>query len=221
MPADKQSCAVCVFYCSRICQVKGWPTHKSQCRAAPTASSEQSSSKTSSSAPAPSQPAYRTMDQRPSPKMNINVVGTNAGQPLNAAAFMSMFTCFPDGCSKQEAHERLIDAFRLFCDDGETLPSVLHLFQPYAWNGLNYGLYADEDPYPEFEKFISKAKPHLPSWWKEADTQIVLDMCRNHPWANIKQAVEKADINEHYGSSSCAMGMRMWTEKFSGVKIGR
>ncbi|GAA5937364.1 hypothetical protein JCM10213_007212 [Rhodosporidiobolus nylandii] len=202
MANDKHICAVCkkeaesrcgkcraVYFCSRACQVAGWPAHKPKCKATPGSGAEAASSKPSSTA---GPRAYRTTNERPSPQFNMNV-----------------FTCFPEGISKQEAHERLIDAFRLFCDDA------------YAWNGLHYGLYAEEDPFPEFEKFIAKAKSHLPKWWTEADTEAVLKMCRTHPWANIANSVEKADINEHYGSGTCAMGMRMWTEKFSGVRIGR
>lgn len=38
---------------------------------------------------------------------------------------------------KQEVYERLIDAFRLWCDDLQ------------IWRGESIGLYAEEDPYPE------------------------------------------------------------------------
>lgn len=44
-------------------------------------------------------------------------------------------------------------------------------------------------------------------------------MCRSHEWADINFAVEKQDINEHYGSSMMAMGLRMWTEKVTGKKL--
>ncbi|GAA6047660.1 hypothetical protein JCM3770_001613 [Rhodotorula araucariae] len=81
-------------------------------------------------------------------------------------------------------------------------------------------IYAEEDPYPEFVEFVKKARKHLPAWWTDADDAAVLAMCRTHSWANLAHPVEKADINEHYGSSMIAMGIRMWTEKVTRVKIG-
>lgn len=56
-------------------------------------------------------------------------------------------------------------------------------------------------------------------WWTNADDKAVLKMSREHDWANIAYAVEKSDINEHYGSGMFAMGLRMWTEKVTGIRI--
>ncbi|GEM09504.1 hypothetical protein Rt10032_c08g3521 [Rhodotorula toruloides] len=48
-------------------------------------------------------------------------------------------------------------------------------------------------------RFVKKARKHLPSWFKDEDEKAVLAMCRSHEWADINFAVEKQDINEHYG----------------------
>lgn len=72
---------------------------------------------------------------------------------------------------------------------------------------------------PQFVKFAKKARKHLPLWWTNADDKAVLKMSREHDWANIAYAVEKSDINEHYGSGMFAMGLRMWTEKVTGIRI--
>lgn len=50
---------------------------------------------------------------------------------------MSALTPFPDTLSKDETYQRLIDAFRLWCDDMA------------IWRGETYGLYNEDDPYPE------------------------------------------------------------------------
>lgn len=38
-------------------------------------------------------------------------------------------------------------------------------------------------------------------------------MAQAHSWANLNYAVEKSDINEHYGNGMAAMGLRMFTEQ--------
>ncbi|GAA6005149.1 hypothetical protein JCM10207_008523 [Rhodosporidiobolus poonsookiae] len=215
MSDDSQLCPICkekagnrcagckdVFYCSRAHQVQHWPTHKPKCSAA----KSKAKPKPAASAKSTASIKFRPVNERPPPTLNLNAFqGQNITSKEDMMAFLE---AFPKGISKDAAHERLIDCFRLFCDDA------------YAWNGLHFGLYNDEDPYPEFVKFIEKAKPHLPSWWTEEDTKTTLAMCRSHEWANIDCAVEKADINEHYGSGTAAMSLRMWTEKLAGSGLG-
>ncbi|BGP37767.1 hypothetical protein JCM10449v2_001689 [Rhodotorula kratochvilovae] len=208
-------CAICqvectlrcsrVAYCSAAHQKEHWPTHKASCKAA----SATSSSTPSAPAPAPAASSStprttpRSAASRGAPTLNLHTMPTSS-----PADFMSALTPFPPTLGKQQAYERLIDAFRLWCDDCA------------IWNGHAFGLYAEEDPYPEFVQFVKKARKHLPAWWSNADDAAVLKMCRMHDWANIAYAVEKSDINEHYGSPMFAMGIRMWTEKVTGVKIG-
>ncbi|GJN88684.1 hypothetical protein Rhopal_001650-T1 [Rhodotorula paludigena] len=119
---------------------------------------------------------------------------------------MGQLMPFRDDVPKQEVYERLIDAFRLWCDDLQ------------IWRGESIGLYAEEDPYPEFVKFVNKAAPNLPSWWNASHKAAVLSLCRTHSWANIAYAVEKSDINEHYGAGF-AMWLRMWTAEVTGVSL--
>ncbi|BGP05867.1 hypothetical protein JCM10049v2_001683 [Rhodotorula toruloides] len=183
------------YYCGAEHQKQHWPTHKPSCKA-PAATATPSGAKPTAGRAEP-----RGKDERGGFKMNVHPV---SGSP---ADLMSQLEPFAVNIPKQQVYERLIDAYRLWIDDC------------YVWRGENIGLYAQEDPYPEFVKFVKKARKHLPSWFKDEDEKAVLAMCRSHEWADINFAVEKQDINEHYGSTMMAMGLRMWTEKVTGKKL--
>ncbi|GAA5825739.1 hypothetical protein JCM10212_004005, partial [Sporobolomyces blumeae] len=69
--------------------------------------------------------------------------------------------------------------------------------------------------------FLRRARPHFPPWWTEADKQATLAMSRSTALeANLYDAIEKDMFNAKWGSSTAAMGVRMWTDKFAEVKIG-
>ncbi|GAA6029794.1 hypothetical protein JCM8097_001053 [Rhodosporidiobolus ruineniae] len=198
--ATKQ-CSKCksVYYCGRDHQTKDWQAHKKTCGKASAAAAAAKPSSSSSSS------AFRPINERPPPQLNLHAtMGVN---PSSAMDFMKQFSAFPEGSSKEEMRDRLIDAFRLWCDD------------MYAWNSETVGLYNQEDPYPEFVDFLNKAKPHLPASWTQADTDAVLKTCQAED-SPLQYAMEKADFNEKWGSSTAAMATRMWTEKVTGVKIG-
>lgn len=87
-------------------------------------------------------------------------------------------------------YQRFIDSYRLRLDDD------------YVWGGGNlHGLYAREEPLPDFKKYLNKAKQAkvLPSWWQPANDKELIEMALSDDWANINYAVEKSDITEHYG----------------------
>ncbi|GAA5868178.1 hypothetical protein JCM8547_003370 [Rhodosporidiobolus lusitaniae] len=128
-------------------------------------------------------------------------------QPLPVTySTMDAFEAFPASISKELAHKKLIDAFRWWCDDS------------YAWNGEYHGIYTQEDPYPEFKRFVQKAQRSLPAWWSKEDNDAVYKLSRTYKWANIDYAVEKSDINEHHGSPPAAMALRMWFQMFTGMR---
>ncbi|GAA5843726.1 hypothetical protein JCM9279_000121 [Rhodotorula babjevae] len=190
-------CSRCrnVAYCGAQHQKDHWRTHKPACALSTRLPIPAPSS---SNMPDPIAFMSRLAAQDTGPYSDMHKGATT----MMPDTMMSALTPFPDSLSKDEAYGRLIDAFRLWCED------------MYAFQGENIGLYAQEDPYPE------KARKHLPSWWTNADDKAVLKMSTTHDHFNLEYAVEKSDINEHYGSSMFAMGLRMWSEKVTGSRLG-
>lgn len=72
----------------------------------------------------------------------------------------------------------------------------------------------------QFEKFLQRAKFHLPSWWTASDTTATLARARARGVDNIYDAIEKDGFNGKYKSSMAAMAMRMWIDRFAETKIG-
>jgi splicing suppressor protein 51 len=87
--------------------------------------------------------------------------------------------------------------------------------------GANFlGIYNQEDPRPEFKRFLDLAETRagiLPPWW---NTQKRRECERiavgGSSWSNINNAVEKSDIQEHYGSGTMPMMLRILGEKIYG-----
>ncbi|KPV75627.1 uncharacterized protein RHOBADRAFT_43049 [Rhodotorula graminis WP1] len=198
-------CSRChnVAYCGAQHQKDHWRTHKPACtlNARPTIPSSPFPSSDILD-PAATVSKLAAEDRGPYSDLMQGVT------TMTPATMMSALTPFSESLSKDETYQRLIDAFRLWCDD------------LYAFQGDHIGLYAQDDPYPEFVRFVKKARKHLPSWWTNADDKAVLKMSTTHDHFNLQYAVEKSDINEHYGSSMFAMGLRMWTEKVTGRRSG-
>jgi mitochondrial splicing suppressor protein 51 len=109
---------------------------------------------------------------------------------------------------EKEAFAQLIDCFRLRVED------------EYVFGCNNIGIYAGEDPRPEFKEFLDLAESRkgiLPSWWnsekrKECERMAV----DSDGWNDINCAVEKPDIQEHYGDNSMPMKLRVLGEKIYG-----
>jgi splicing suppressor protein 51 len=111
--------------------------------------------------------------------------------------------------SEKDAFLRLIDCFRLRCED------------EYAFAGNTMGIYNEEDPRREFRRFLDLAEKReglLPPWWnKEKRKECVrLATVPNSSWGNINHAVEKSDIQEHYGDNMMPMQLRVLGEKIYG-----
>jgi splicing suppressor protein 51 len=113
--------------------------------------------------------------------------------------------------SEEEAMDQLIDAYRLRVEDD------------YAFAGNNHGLYAMEDPYPDFKSFLDLAESKtgiLPKWWNEEKRKICERRALNRDgWSCIAFAVEKPDIQEHYDDSMMPMKLRMLAEMVYGRGI--
>lgn len=90
----------------------------------------------------------------------------------------------------------------------------------YTFGANNIGIYANEDPFPEFEEFLDLAESRprlLPPWWnaekrRECERLAVDD----HQTCNIHYAVEKSDIQEEYKDNMMPAKLRILGEKIYG-----
>ena len=113
--------------------------------------------------------------------------------------------------SEADAMDQLIDAYRLRVEDD------------YAFAGYNHGLYAREDPFPDFRSFLDLAEGKtgvLPKWWNREKRRICERRALDRDgWSCIAFAVEKPDIQEHYDDSMMPMKLRMLAEMVYGRPI--
>ncbi len=90
----------------------------------------------------------------------------------------------------------------------------------YAWGANNYGIYGGESPVPVFRQFLDLGEQRnklLPSWWrKEKGREFERLALGGDSWADISCAVEKFDIQEHYGDGMMPMKLRILGEKIYG-----
>ena len=114
--------------------------------------------------------------------------------------------------SEHDAFAAIADSYRLRVED------------EYKFQGDAGGLYAGEDPLPDFEDFLDKVErcdDILPSWWnKEKREACVLQALKSGEWSNISAAMEKSDIIEHYNDPLMPMRLRMIAERATGSKVG-
>ncbi|KAF4625385.1 hypothetical protein G7Y89_g12782 [Cudoniella acicularis] len=109
--------------------------------------------------------------------------------------------------SEKDAFTQLIDCFRLRCED------------EYSFGGNTVGIYNEENPIREFNKFLDLAEKRnklLPPWWnKEKRGECVRWATGGSDWADINCAVEKSDIQERY-DNMMPMKLRILGEKIYG-----
>ena len=114
---------------------------------------------------------------------------------------------------EKEAYAYLIDSYRLRVED------------EYVFTGDigNDSLYGGGQPIKDFRRFLNKAEKRsglLPSWWSAAKRKecekVAVD---KSGWSCLAYAVEKSDIQEHYGNPSMPMQLRMYAEKVYGKPI--
>lgn len=126
-------------------------------------------------------------------------------------AFNHMFGLSKDdflhNLPEKEAFTLLIDCFRMRVED------------EYAFGGNTIGIYNGEQPLPPFKKFLSLAESRpalLPSWWNPEKRRECERLAVNGEWSNIKAAVEKSDIQDHYNDNMMPMKLRILGEKIYG-----
>ncbi|KAK2462495.1 hypothetical protein APHAL10511_005465 [Amanita phalloides] len=127
---------------------------------------------------------------------------------LGAATHTTYLDTLP---TENEAMDQLIDAYRLRVEDD------------YAWRGENRGLYAQEDPLPDFRHFLDLTEQRpgvLPKWWNKEKRKVCERRATNEDnWCCIAYAVEKPDIQEHYKNNMMPMTLRMLAEQVYGTGV--
>lgn len=105
----------------------------------------------------------------------------------------------------------LIDAFRLAESDDHDYEG--HVDQDSLLSGTQ------PDSRKPFRRYLDQAaqKPNLlPPWWNNAKKEECIQFGLNAEWSNLRYAVEKPDIIEHYGDPKMPMQLRMLTEAIRG-----
>lgn len=112
--------------------------------------------------------------------------------------------------SPEALYGHLIDSYRMRVED------------EYTFRGDATGVYAGDSPVPGFRRFLEKAqkKKLLPAWWdKDKLAACVTFGMRKDHWFDLGCAVEKADVQEHYGDPLMPMKLRILAEKVTGSNV--
>ena len=94
----------------------------------------------------------------------------------------------------------------------------------YTFGGNTVGIYGDENPIYEFREFLDLAEKKqglLPTWWNKVKrAECVRWATGGDDWSDISCAVEKSDIQEHYGDNMMPMTLRILGERIYGGAVG-
>ena len=191
-----QRCARCKTqcYCSRECQKADWKMHKKSCG--------QSSSTATASTP---------------DKVADLLAHLRAGAHIPGSKFSPKFfdgidnSGYLSSLPEKESFAAIIDAYRLRIED------------EYVFQGDAGGLYAEEDPLPDFKRFLNlaeKRKNILPTWWDKQKRRLCeRQAVDRNQWSCIRSTVEKSDITEHYNNPYMPMKLRMLAERVKGSNV--
>ena len=115
------------------------------------------------------------------------------------------------GLSEHDAFAAIIDAYRLRVED------------KYVFRQNSSGLYAGEDPMPEFKRFLNlaeKGKNVLPVRWDKKKRRACERQANDKKeWSCVYFAAEERDIIEHYKNDSMPVKLRMLAERVYGSNI--
>lgn len=191
-------CAKCSVtpYCSRECQKADWKAHKKICGK----NQDQNQNQSSNASPGVSSSG-----------------GTQLSPPKGLDQPISMpFTHLDQGKwlhdrPETDVYRLLVDAYRFRVEDTYTLEG----------EAMEGSLYAGgPDGLRGFQKFLQTAatiQGLLPPWWdgekKAACERLGMDASQ---WSDLRCAVEKSDIIEHYGDFQFPMQLRMLAEAVYG-----
>jgi splicing suppressor protein 51 len=114
-----------------------------------------------------------------------------------------------------DVYRLLIDAYRLRVEDEYKFDGNIEEDSIYtgAQDGLN-----------GFRRFLGLVESHrelLPSWWSPTKRELCENLGMDaSQWHDLRCAVEKSDIIEHYGDQQFPMQLRMFAETVIGRGIG-
>ncbi|KAI1819223.1 putative MYND domain protein [Xylaria intraflava] len=188
--ASLKRCSKCstTLYCSRDCQRADWKTHRKTCARQPSSPDDAAASGARLSPP-------KGLDQpieRPFTRLDNN-------------------TWLHDR-PEIDVYRLLIDAYRLRVEDDYKLSGEL---QPHSiYDGARNGLRG----FTRFLRLVASRGRLLPPWWtpekERACKRLGMDSSQ---WHDLRCAVEKSDIIEHYGHPQFPIQLRMFAE----AAIGR
>ncbi|KAM6508112.1 hypothetical protein FALCPG4_018000 [Fusarium falciforme] len=175
-------------YCSRECQKADWKVHKKICGKSTTPQSP-----LSDSPPGPSRPVL-------SPPKGLDKGIPDPFTRLDNNTWLH-------GRSETDVYRLLLEAYRLRTEDDYTMEGDVDFDSLYAGN---------PDGLPGFRRFLSAAERRaglLPEWWNaEKRRNCEMFGMDEDVWQNLKCAIEKSDIIEHYGDPQFPMQLRMFAE---------
>ncbi|KAI0436916.1 putative MYND domain protein [Xylaria telfairii] len=194
---ELKRCAKCstTLYCSRNCQKADWKTHKKICGKQ---AHERQGAGSESSAAATAL----------SPPKGLEKPITKPFTRLDNNSYLH-------DRPEEDVYRVLIDAYRLRIEDEYT-------FEGNAAVDSIYG--GAESSLLGFQKFLRLAVSRaglLPPWWnaqkQKACETLGMDSSQ---WHDLRCAVEKGDVIEHYGDSRFPMQLRMLGEAVIGRGFG-
>lgn len=118
-----------------------------------------------------------------------------------------------DRLTRKDCFIQLIDSYRMRVEDD------------YVFAHDNHGIYANEDPLPEFAHFLDLAEKRnglLPTWWNKETRAACEAMGADNTkanWADLHCAIEKSDVQEHYKDPTMPMKLRLLAEKVYGHRV--
>ena len=185
-----KSCAKCstTKYCSRECQKADWKVHKKLC-------SKQNSGSTGTGS-----------TSTPTPSKGLDSPTSKPFTRLDNGTWLH-------DRPEKDVFRLLIDAYRMYVEDMYKFDGDVDEDSLYSGNSDGVG---------GFKRFLAKVERYengklLPGWWTpEKKAECVAFGASGKDWSSLSAAVEKSDINEHYGDSRFAMQLRMFTERVYG-----
>lgn len=203
-----KKCAKCLeaLYCSRDCQKADWKSHKVVCVKHENATSGQSDG--------PASTPTTTSTSASSDSVSSDSVVLSPPKGLDAP-IADAFTHLGNGTwlhgrSQKDVYRLLIDVYRLRLEDN-------YVFTGDIPTNSFYGGMADGTP--GFRRFLSriekKNRSLLPDWWSDEEKAQCIAFGRRRgkkEWSSLAHAVEKSDIDEHYGDRFFAVELRIFAD---------
>ncbi|KAH8904999.1 hypothetical protein BR93DRAFT_999029 [Coniochaeta sp. PMI_546] len=179
-----KKCAKCLeaLYCSRDCQKADWKSHKVVCVKHENATS-----------------GHVVL----SPPKGLDAPIADAFTHLGNGTWLH-------GRSQKDVYRLLIDVYCLRLEDN-------YVFTGDIPTNSFYGGTADGTP--GFRRFLSriekKNRSLLPDWWSDEEKAQCIAFGRRRgtkEWSCLAHAVEKSDIDEHYGDRFFAVELRIFAD---------